>query len=98
MSLTVEGAHEIIIGSESILSDRGPQFIAAFRILQSCTICVDDIVVERDVIGKNEILVLVLRVVIRHHIGEVGKMLGGLNPVWITLRTVSSAERKSRLA
>ena len=98
MSFTVENSHKVIIVETSILSDRCPQLIAAFVIFQSCTLIVEDIVIECDVVGKDKILVLVRRVLVRHHIGEIGKMLGGLNPVRIPLRTVAAAEGRFRFA
>ena len=98
MTLPVEVTHEVIVGSCSILSDRCPQLIAAFIIFQTCAFIVDNIVVERDVVGKYEILALIFRIVIRHHIGKVGKMLGGLNPVGIGPGTVTTAKKSPRLA
>ena len=97
MSFTVENSHKVIIVETSILSDRCPQLIAAFVIFQSCTLIVEDIVIECDVVGKDKILVLVRRVLVRHHIGKIGKMLGGLNPVGIVPGTVTTAKRRFRL-
>ena len=97
MPASVESAHEVIIVYYSIFTDRFPKIIRTQRFLQAFAVIGDDVIVERDVVGKYEILVLVIRVCVRHHIGEVGKMLGGLNPEGIIRGTVATAKRRFRL-
>ena len=98
MPLPIEETPEVIVGSCSILADRCPQPVGAFVFFQSSTCFVDDIIVERDVVGKDEILAMVFRIVIRHHIGEVGKMLGGGDTIRVALRSRSAAKRCFRLS
>ena len=56
----------------------------------------NDILVERNIVGHNEILTLVFLSVV-YHIGKVGKMLGCGNLIRVALRSRSAAVRHFRI-
>ena len=79
MAIAVEVALKIIISP--IIAYGSPYLEAAC--VAVCTVGIDQVFVEGDVIGHHEVLARVVLPSLAYHIGKVGKVLGVPYLVWI---------------
>ena len=83
MAIAVEVALEFIIAPRAVFAYGSPYLEVAC--VAVCTVGIDQVFVEGDVIGHHEVLARVVLPFLAYHIGKVGKVLGVPYLVWIGL-------------
>ena len=84
MAIAVEVALEFIIAQKAVFA-YGLPFLEVVACVAVCTVGIDQVFVEGDVIGHHEVLARVVLPFLAYHIGKVGKVLGVPYLVWIGL-------------
>ena len=92
MAIAVEVALECIIAPKAVFAYGSP-YLEAVAFVAVCTVGIDQVFVEGDVIGHHEVLARVVLPSLAYHIGKVGKVLGVPYLVWIGVRAVAAGKR-----